>query len=194
MKDKALYGLILLIIIIGIIGYAILIIVGIAVCLYLCKLLYDLFWRVYENIYFNSEKFKNLKKSIENNTKNYNELNEHIEYLKTTCIEDTSPIQQGHANYYDNSLYSYKKPELKHFSNEKIYHCSLSVCKNAKIEPFKYVCKYFNIKIDEDSIEKFGNLLNDFAAIEEGKKMKNDTNALKFSSVDELIKDLKKND
>lgn len=171
MKDKATGALILLIIIIGILGYAALIFAGIAVCFCLCKFLYDLFWKIYESIYFNSKKFLDLKNSIENNTKNYNELNEHIEYLKTICIEDTTPVQQGHASYYDNSFYNYKKPELKHFSNEKIHHCSLSVCRNAKLEPFKYICKYFNIDINEDSIEKFGNLLNDFAAIEEGKKI-----------------------
>lgn len=174
MKFKEFLGLISLMLIgfcIMVGFYAILIIICIIICIYIYLFLSNWFWKIYENIYFNSEKFLNIKNSIENNTKNYNELNEHIEYLKTICIEDINPVKQGYASYYDDSFYNYKKPELKHFSNEKIHHCSLSVCRNARIEPFKYVCKYFNIKINEDSIEKFGSLLNDFISIEEGKKI-----------------------
>ena len=70
MKDKVIGALILLIIIIGIMGYAVLIFAKIAVCFCLCKFLYDLFWKIYESIYFNSKKFLDLKNSIENNTKN----------------------------------------------------------------------------------------------------------------------------
>lgn len=41
--------------------------------------------------------------------------------------------------------------------------------KNANDQPFKYLCKYFNIKPTEETLEKFENALNDFSAAEQGK-------------------------
>lgn len=97
---------------------------------------------IYSYIYFHSKSFLKIKNDIAKNTDNFNQLNKHIEELKNLCIDDITPIQQGNANYYDKSFYKYKKPYLKHFANQKIHHCSLSICKNAKLEPFKYICKY----------------------------------------------------
>lgn len=52
----------------------------------------------------------------------------------------------------------------------KVYNCSLSVCRNAQKQPFNYICKYFNIDKDEDSLEHFEELLNNFSAVEDGKE------------------------
>ena len=45
------------------------------------------------------------------------------------------------------------------------------MCRNAQQQPFKYLCKYFNIKSDEETLEKFEKVLNDFSAVEEGKNL-----------------------
>ena len=50
-----------------------------------------------------------------------------------------------------------------------IYECSRTVCDNARKEPFKYICKYFGIKADEETLGKFEAALNDFSAAEDGK-------------------------
>lgn len=79
-------------------------------------------------------------------------------------------IDYGQADYIDKSIYNYKRPELKKMRETKnVHNCSLSVCKNAKEQPFKYVCKYFYIKIDEDTLSNFEMVLNDFSAAEQGK-------------------------
>lgn len=51
-----------------------------------------------------------------------------------------------------------------------MYNCnSKSVCAGARNKPFDYVCKYFGVKHDEETLEKFENLLNNFEAAEDGK-------------------------
>lgn len=129
---------------------------------------------VYENFYFKSEKFLKIKDNIKEYTKECNDLNEHIEELKNAYI-DFKKIDYGQANYIDKSIYNFKRPELKNLRKLKnIYNCSLTVCKNAQQQPFKYICKYFNIKTDEETLIKFENVLNDFSAAEQGKVLLKD--------------------
>lgn len=100
-----------------------------------------------------------------------NELNAHIEDLKGTFL-DFEQVDYGKSTYTDQSNWNYKRPALK---NQKyapnIHNCSRSVCDNARKQPFKYVCKYFNIKADESTLEKFENVLNNFEAAEQGKAL-----------------------
>lgn len=126
-------------------------------------------WNIYEFSYYRSEEFNTLKHSLNDYVLNCNELNEHIEELKET-YSDIKKINYGTAQLNDKSRYNYKRPEqLKAKKSEFIYECSATVCKNAEQQPFKYLCKYFNIKPTEESLESFENILNNFSAAEEGK-------------------------
>lgn len=126
---------------------------------------------IYQHIYFNSDEFIEIKESIKEYTRECNELNEHIEELKS-AYSGFKRIDYGEAKYIDNSIYNFKRPELKNVKeSEYVYNCSLSVCKNAHQQPFKYLCKYFNIKPNEETLEKFENVLNDFSAAEQGKQL-----------------------
>ena len=143
-------------------------------CLYLFTYgLFGIGWifDIYCCLYYRSEKFINIKESIKENTIKCNELNYHIEDLKNTYI-GIKQIDYGQASYNDNSLWNYKRPELKKMrESNNVYNCSSTVCKNAQNQPFKYICKYFNIKSDEETLEKFENVLNDFSAAEQGKNL-----------------------
>ena len=126
---------------------------------------------IYTCFYYNSDKFLEIKNSIKENTNKCNELNEHIENLKNTYA-DIKRIDYGTANYIDNSRWNYKRPALRKYQEAKnIYNCSRTVCSNARMQPFKYICKYFNIKPTEENLEKFENVLNDFSAAEQGKNL-----------------------
>lgn len=126
-------------------------------------------WYIYLYFYFKSKNFIEIKDSIKEYTKNCNELNEHIEELKNAYV-DIKHTDYGQADYRDNSNYNYKRPELKKLRETKnVYDCSLTVCNGAKQQPFKYVCKYFNIKPNEETLSNFENVLNDFSAAEQGK-------------------------
>jgi hypothetical protein len=53
--------------------------------------------------------------------------------------------------------------------NKRTHNCSATVCKNASSQPFKYLCKYFDIKINEETLSTFEEVLNNFSAAEQGK-------------------------
>gem|GEM_PF-108577 len=128
-------------------------------------------WFLYKLIYYRSNSFIELKNKIEKYTKDCNDLNDHIYELKRTHI-GIDQLDYGKASYQDASNYNYKRPELKkQVFAPNICNCSRSVCDSARKQPFKYVCKYFNIKSTEENLEQFENMLNNFEAAENGKNL-----------------------
>jgi hypothetical protein len=126
-------------------------------------------YQIYSYLYFNSDKFKEIKDSIQKYTKNCNELNHHIQELKCAYVNIKS-YDYGESNLYDKSKYNFKRKEWnKNIKSNQIHHCSSTVCKNASDQPFKYLCKYFDIKTNEDTLSNIESVLNDFAAAEQGK-------------------------
>lgn len=127
--------------------------------------------KVYESAYFKSEKFLSIKSRIQSYIDDCNELNRHIEELKDTPLE-INRLNLGTAEYQDNSKWKSKKSSqnksnIKYAPN--VYNCSLAVVSGARNKPFDYVCKYFGVKADEQTLEKFETMLNNFEAAEEGK-------------------------
>lgn len=119
--------------------------------------------------YFNSKRFKDIKDSINEHTKNCNDLNHHIAELKCSFAE-IKPLDYGESNLYDNSSYKFKRREWnKNIKSNRIYNCSATICKGASNQPFKYLCKYFDIPVNEESLSSFESVLNDFSAAEQGK-------------------------
>lgn len=134
--------------------------------------IYHLAINIYIDNYFSSEEFLVLKSSIKDNATKCNELNAHIEELKKTYTKVKSG-NYGNASYYDNnSNYDFKRPNIEQMvNNNSVHNCSLSVCRGAKNQPFKYFCKYFNVKADEETLSKFEEVFNNFSAVEQGKKL-----------------------
>lgn len=126
-------------------------------------------FKVYEMAYFKGKDFLFIKSRIQSYIDDCNALNRHIEELKDTPLE-VNRIDLGTAEHHDNSKWNVKRPELK---NQKyapnVYNCSKTVCAGARNKPFDYVCKYFGVKADEETLEKFETALNNFEAAEEGK-------------------------
>jgi len=128
-------------------------------------------YQIYVHNYFNGLKFRNLKESIKKYTNNCNELNHHIQELKCSYLNVKS-YDYGSSTLQDTSRYNFKRREWnKELTNNQVHNCSSTVCKNASTQPFKYLCKYFNIKTDEETLSSFENMLNDFAAAEQGKEL-----------------------
>lgn len=138
-------------------------------------LIFGIIWvlyLIYAYWYFNfSASFAQIKESIKELTSDANELNDHIEDLKNAYIY-TERLDNGAAEYHDNSRYNFQRPELKQLrENPNTHYCSLQVCHNAGQKPFDYICKYFNLGKNEETLEKFEKMLNDFAAAEQGKEL-----------------------
>lgn len=125
--------------------------------------------KLYPYFYFKSENFLALKKKIADHTKECNELNEHIEELKSAALI-VNRTDYGEARYHDDSTWNVKRTGLQKSYKPTVYQCSRTVCDNASREPFKYICKYFGIKTDEQTLEKFEEMLNNFSAVEDGKE------------------------
>lgn len=128
-------------------------------------------FKIYEAVYYRSDEFRSLRDRISAHIKDCNDLNDHIEDLKQANI-GFNKAQYGHADYHDNSNWNFKRPELKKNTNApNVHNCSRSVCDNSRKEPVKYVCKYFGFKADEETLGMFERMLNDFTAVQEGKKL-----------------------
>lgn len=125
-------------------------------------------YKLYAHIYFNSKKFEKVGIKFSSYAEICNLLNDHIEELK--CYDLLTKVNYGEAELKDESRYNYKRIEqVKARKTDFIYDCSSSICKSAETQPFKYLCKYFNIDINEESLEYFEKKLNDFSIVEEGK-------------------------
>lgn len=122
--------------------------------------------------FYQSDKFWNIKNEIKGRADKCNELNDHIEELKTTFVSSGTK-NLGKVEYKDSSNYNFKRKEWEKLKNtdEYVYQCSSTVCKNAQAQPFKYICKYFNIKPNEENLNRIEEVFNNFSAVEEGKKL-----------------------
>lgn len=123
---------------------------------------------LYPFIYFRTDKFKKIKNSIGDYIKNCNDLNQYIEQLKSSYL-NLKYYDFGQASMEDESFYNYSRSKWSEYNNEEnVYQCSATVCKNASNQPIKYLCKYFDIKKNEKSLERFEKVLNDFISVRDG--------------------------
>ena len=142
---------------------------------------------LYSFLYFKSKKFINIKNNIDIYIQYWNNLNKHINELKLNHF-GTDQLQHGTAIFEDYSSWNYKRKELKNIRYApNICHCSRTVCSAASKHPFKYICKYFNISPSTDSLEKVEEMLNDFEAVEDGKKR---LQAIKHGIYNNIRKDI----
>lgn len=180
-------------IIIMIIGAVLQVIVNLAVPLTILASVFVatiIAYHLYASAYFNGQNFKELKDSIKDYVKNCNELNHHIQELKNTH-EEIKAFNYGTSDLINTSNYNYKRKEWnKNTKSNYVHHCSASVCKNASAQPFKYLCKYFDVTPDEENLEKFENVLNNFAAAEQGKLLLWDERNTILKKIDKLIPSL----
>lgn len=138
------------------------------IALYLATLLI-VTWEAYTIWYFHNEKFLKLKVGIKDHTADCNDLNNHIEELRRTQLEINS-YDYGLGDRYDTSRYQFKRNEwTKTKRDTKVHNCSASVCKAANDQPFKYLCKYFDIDISEETLSHLENALNNYLAAYQGK-------------------------
>ena len=126
---------------------------------------------VYRKMYFKSDKFKNIKNGVNDLINEFNDLNLYADSLsinilggqsKQIFVGETS--NTSHWNYKHSGLFSRQNHNL-------IYHCSRSVVSNAQLDGFKYLCKYFNIKIDEEHRNFANDMLNNFITYRESRKI-----------------------
>lgn len=126
-------------------------------------------WEAYSFWYFHNEQFLKIKSGIKDHTVDCNNLNHHIQELKRTQL-DVNSYDYGRADRYDTSRYQFKRNEwAKTNRDNKVHNCSASVCKAANDQPFKYLCKYFDIDDNEETLSHLESALNNYLAAYQGK-------------------------
>ncbi len=137
-------------------------------------------YKIYEFLYYRSDNFSNIKSEFKKNAIDCNELNSYIEELKNT-YSNIKQVDYGTATINFNNNYNYKNTKAKNTTkNAFVFDCTASVLKNAHAQPFKYLCKYFDIQPTEETLEEYEKVLNNFLAAEDGKVgLKNQLNTLK---------------
>lgn len=124
---------------------------------------------IYCVYYFRSANFKALKSRIQSYIDDSNALNAHIESLKLTSLPDNR-TDTGDAKYVDTSKWNVKGKVGQGKFTPHVHECSSSVCDGARKNPFKYVCKYFGIPATDESLSQVEAVLNNFEAVEDGKR------------------------
>ncbi|MEJ6467235.1 HNH endonuclease signature motif containing protein [Fusobacterium ulcerans] len=92
-------------------------------------------YQIYIALFLASKKFKKIKQSIEKNTNECNDLNEHIEKLKKTNLEFQS-FDYGVGILKDNSNYNFKRSQwekIKKRDNYTCKKCGLSIYKEENL-------------------------------------------------------------
>lgn len=126
-------------------------------------------YNIYLFFYFRSEIFLSLKRELEKYVADCNDLNDHIADLKSSYV-GVHAQNHGTSELVDSSVYNFKRNEWgKSASSRFVHNCSSSVVKNAHNHPFKYLCKYFGIQINEAALERLEEVFNRFSAAEQGK-------------------------
>lgn len=128
-----------------------------------------IFYTIYEKRYYQSDDFQKLKSGSSKRIDEFNSMYDYVLELKHKSEKTfQSKTQLNIGTYRDGSKYSFSRRNyalVNHRNN--IYNCSLQVCRNAQNKPFDYVCKYFNINADEQTITVFENMLNNYLAMEQ---------------------------
>lgn len=128
-------------------------------------------WEAGLLLYFAGDKFIELKKGLKDYAVDCNNLNRHIEELKSTQL-DINSYDYGRGERYDTSRYRFKRSEWGKTNRDgKVHHCSASVCKAANDQPFKYLCKYFDIDVNEETLSHLENAMNSYLAAYQGKDL-----------------------
>ena len=124
-------------------------------------------------LYFRTRGFKAIKREIEVYTKECNELNDHIEDMKSVDLGFRSKYKSN-LNYSKSKKGKGKKNHL-----EDLINCDSRTYIFGDRRRFRKVfddtissfCKFFTVEINKETLEKLEKTLNDFLAVEEGKKL-----------------------
>ena len=124
-------------------------------------------------LYFRTRGFKAIKREIEVYTKECNELNDHIEDMKSVDLGFRSKYKSN-LNYSRSKKGKGKKNHL-----EDLINCDSRTYIFGDKRRFRKVfddtissfCEFFTVEINKETLEKLEKTLNDFLAVEEGKKL-----------------------
>lgn len=112
-----------------------------------------------KNKYFASEEFLEKKRSVEQLAFDFSEIAEHLKEIADSSDFELGQSNTGrysHAASFEN-VSSWNQRRDRHVSHhvaKNVHRCSLQVVRNASIEPYQYLSKYFGIPANEESLSR----------------------------------------
>lgn len=113
--------------------------------------------------YFASEEFLQHKAEIQSVVAEHNEISQYVDEIRETGkfnIGDSSTGTTSQlASFKNTSKHDYKRDKHSaNFGSSYVHNASLQVVRNASIEPIKYLIKYFDIEVTEESVTEIEQL------------------------------------
>ena len=144
---------------------------GIKIFGYLFIILENLY-RIYrKNKYFSSKDFLDRKNNIIALVNDHNEMVNYIneirnngsfEFGSSSTAQDTNL-----AISVNTSIHNYNRNRNTTTVSKKVHNCSLQIVRNAKLEPIKYLIKYFGFTANELTLQKVESLGESISQLED---------------------------
>ncbi|MCL2570849.1 MAG: HNH endonuclease [Defluviitaleaceae bacterium] len=126
---------------------------------------------LYRAAYFRSKAFIRIQKGVKDLISEFNDLNIYADQLSLNILGGQTK-QDFVGETANTSRWNYQHSGLFSRQNHNyIYHCSRSVVSSAQLDGFKYLCKYFNVDISEDSRNSANEMLGNFESYAESRHL-----------------------
>ena len=106
--------------------------------------------------YFMSKEFIQHKMQIDSFVKEYNAIAKYVEQFQTISLQSNSSDKYKYAHLAtgsNTSAYNIQRNRNVVNQSRYVHNASLQVVRNAELEPFKYLCKYFDFKPNEENLQ-----------------------------------------
>lgn len=111
--------------------------------------------------YFMSKEFIQHKMQIDSFVKEYNDIAKYVEHFETISLQSNSSDKYKYAHLAtgsNTSAYNIQRNRNVVNQSRYVHNASLQVVRNAELEPFKYLCKYFDFKPNEENLQHIQDL------------------------------------
>ena len=106
--------------------------------------------------YFMSKEFIQHKMQIDAFVKEFNDIARYVERFQTISLQSNSSDKYKYAHLAtgsNTSAYNIQRDRNVVNQSRYVHNASLQVVRNAELEPFKYLCKYFDFKPNEENLQ-----------------------------------------
>lgn len=128
-------------------------------------------WNYRKNKYFNSEQFQEIRAQIASVVAEHNEVVNYVGEIRSQGAFElgaSSTGQYAHlANFENTSNWNYQRDRNVAEYAPHIHNASLQVVRNASMDPIKYLMKYFQIKINQETLSDVQRVATDISRLEE---------------------------
>ena len=121
--------------------------------------------------YFASEEFQSAKAELSAVVKEHNEITDYASEIRNRGLFELGVSSTGGeshlATYENTSRHNYKRDRnVANFQAPNVHNCSLQVVRNASGDPLTYLMRYFDIKANEQSLERVESLGESISSLE----------------------------